>query len=61
MDRYGLTDNEQVAIDEFRERHKSEKGFKYSVHIIPTGIGNKIEIKCLNCGKKEDITDYSVW
>ena len=56
-----LTENEQAALDEFKERHKFEKGFKYSVTFTPTGIGCKIVVRCLNCGKKEDITHYSVW
>ena len=61
MEEFVLTENQQAAVDEFRENHRVEKGFKYSITFTPTGIGTNVEIKCLNCGRKEDITDYSVW
>ena len=33
--------------------------FKYT--IIPTGIGNVVEIRCPKCGEILDLTDYDLW
>jgi hypothetical protein len=62
--------NEKVLkdLEEFREKHfkkqcymKNRKSDSYSIKIVATGIGDAISIKCRNCGKEKDVTDYDTW
>jgi hypothetical protein len=33
----------------------------YRVVMYPTGVGTAIEVECLICGEKRNVTDYSAW
>ena len=52
----GLTEGEIERSKRFVRVHK-HKEIEYIVSPI-SGLGYKIEIRCLKCGEVEDITDY---
>ena len=59
-----LSDNQRENARRFQKEHyencKTGKvSFKYT--IIPTGIGNVVEIRCPKCGEILDLTDYDLW
>ena len=59
-----LSDKQRENARCFQKEHyeNCETGmmsFKYT--IIPTGIGNVVEIKCPKCGEILDLTDYDLW
>lgn len=59
-----LSDNQRESARRFQKEHyeNCETGkvsFKYT--IIPTGIGNVVEIRCPKCGEILDLTDYDLW
>lgn len=59
-----LSDKQRENARRFQKEHyeNCETGmisFKYT--IIPTGIGNVVEIKCPKCGEILDLTDYDLW
>ena len=59
-----LSDKQREMARNFQKEHyeNCETGkvsFKYT--IIPTGIGNVVEIRCPKCGEILDLTDYDLW
>ena len=59
-----LSDKQRENARRFQKEHyeNCETGmmsFKYT--IIPTGIGNVVEIRCPKCGEILDLTDYDLW
>ena len=59
-----LSDKQRENARCFQKEHyeNCETGmisFKYT--IIPTGIGNVVEIRCPKCGEILDLTDYDLW
>ena len=59
-----LSDKQREEARCFQKEHyeNCETGmmsFKYT--IIPTGIGNVVEIRCPKCGEILDLTDYDLW
>ncbi len=56
-----LNDNETKRCKLFIEEHKqcraSSMGEKIMVSFIPNSLGDCVVIRCLSCGKHEDITD----
>ena len=59
-----LSDKQRENARYFQKEHyeNCETGmmsFKYT--IIPTGIGNVVEIRCPKCGEILDLTDYDLW
>ena len=59
-----LSDKQREMARNFQKEHyeNCETGkvsFKYT--IIPTGIGNVVEIRCPKCGQILDLTDYDMW
>lgn len=59
-----LSDKQRENARLFQKEHyeNCETGmmsFKYT--IIPTGIGNVVEIRCPKCGEILDLTDYDLW
>lgn len=57
-----VTDVELDELNKFRNRHlESCRQYKFGYFITGTGIGEGIDVQCMVCGEKKDITDYSVW
>lgn len=57
-----VSDIELDAINEFRnQHHKSCKKYEFGYFISGTGFGTAIEIQCLACKEKKDVTDYGAW
>ena len=59
-----LSDKQRENARRFQKEHyeNCETGmmsFKYT--IIPTGIGNVVEIRCPKCREILDLTDYDLW
>ena len=59
-----LSDKQREMARNFQKEHYEDCGtgkvsFKYT--IIPTGIGNVVEIRCPKCGEILDLTDYDLW
>ena len=59
-----LSDKQRENARCFQKEHyeNCETGmmsFKYT--IIPTGIGNVVEIRCPKCGEILELTDYDLW
>ena len=59
-----LSDKQRENARRFQKEHyeNCETGkvsFKYT--IIPTGIGNVVEIRCPKCGEILDLTNYDLW
>ena len=59
-----LSDKQRENARRFKKEHYENcetgmRSFKYT--IIPTGIGNVVEIRCPKCGEILDLTDYDLW
>ena len=59
-----LSDKQREMARNFQKEHyenceTGKASFKYT--IIPTGIGNVVEIRCPKCGEILDLTDYDLW
>ena len=59
-----LSDKQRENARRFQKEHRDNcetgmRSFKYT--IIPTGIGNVVEIRCPKCGEILDLTDYDMW
>ena len=59
-----LSDKQRENARRFQKEHYENcetgmRSFKYT--IIPTGIGNVVEIRCPKCGEILDLTDYDLW
>ena len=59
-----LSDKQRENVRRFQKEHYENcdtgmMSFKYT--IIPTGIGNVVEIRCPKCGEILDLTDYDLW
>ena len=59
-----LSDKQRENARRFQKEHYENcdtgmMSFKYT--IIPTGIGNVVEIRCPKCGEILDLTDYDLW
>lgn len=59
-----LSDKQRENARCFQKEHYENcdtgmTSFKYT--IIPTGIGNVVEIRCPKCGEILDLTDYDLW
>ena len=59
-----LSDKQRENARRFQKEHYENcetgmRSFKYT--IIPTGIGNAVEIRCPKCGEILDLTDYDLW
>ena len=59
-----LSDKQREMARNFQKEHYENcdtgmRSFKYT--IIPTGIGNVVEIRCPKCGEILDLTDYDLW
>ena len=59
-----LSDKQRENARRFQKEHYENcdtgmMSFKYT--IIPTGIGNVVEIRCPKCGEILDLTDYALW
>ena len=59
-----LSDKQRENARCFQKEHYENcdtgmMSFKYT--IIPTGIGNVVEIRCPKCGEILDLTDYDLW
>ena len=62
--RFELSRLEQQRYTEFQAKHKDcaipsvEKLDSVQLIVIPTGIGNLVTCQCIECGVKEEITDF---
>ena len=62
--RFELSSLEHQRYTEFQTKHKDcaipsvEKLDSVQLIVIPTGIGNLVTCECIECGEKEDITDF---
>jgi hypothetical protein len=61
---YNFNKNEMNKILDFIKTHnKCKKIFKknFSINYFNNGIGTQIIIKCNNCNKSKDVSDYDNW
>jgi hypothetical protein len=63
---FTLNDIEYADAVKFAEKHircmsKSATSEKFEYTFVPCGIGTAKAIKCLICGKQENITDFGCW
>jgi uncharacterized protein CbrC (UPF0167 family) len=57
-----LTDIEFDELNKFRDQHyESCKRRAFGYFLSGTGIGTVIEVQCVHCGEKKNITDYDAW
>jgi len=65
-----FTQKERDAYEEFADNHlvcQTKKNAKKGVWGINlhfrsgNGVGRSLAVKCINCGKRKDITDYDAW
>lgn len=57
-----VTDVELDEINKFRNQHlKSCKKYKFGFFLTGTGLGTGIDIQCMVCGEKKDVTDFGAW
>ena len=47
----------KLFIEEHKQCRASSMGEKTMVSFIPNSLGDCVVIRCLSCGKQEDITD----
>lgn len=59
---FDLNESESKMAVAFVEKHHGMgHGSTYRYIFTPTGIGDKVVIKCVRCKKKKDISDYDSW
>ena len=63
---FDLNDTEYAKANKFAEEHatcmtKTALSEKFEYVFVPGGIGTTVSIKCLICGKEENITDFGCW
>ena len=59
-----LSDKQRENARRFQKEHyeNCDTGMmSFKDTIIPTGIGNVVEIRCPKCGEILDLTDYDLW
>lgn len=62
--RFELSLLEHERYVEFKNKHMHcaipsvEKLDSVQLILVPTGIGNLVTCECIECGEKEDITDF---
>lgn len=58
-----LNDKENRDAEHWHQYHRCKRsGLKVlQITCTPTGIGHKIVVRCLNCNKSKDISDYACW
>ncbi len=58
-----MFDVEVAAADAFTKKHRCKKGSKrrHTYLLSPTGIGLKVVVRCDECQKTKDVTDYDSW
>ena len=57
-----LTDVELDELNKFRNQHLERcRQYKFGYFVTGTGIGEGIDIQCMVCGDKKDITDFGAW
>lgn len=58
-----LAESELISAHEFRYSHRCKRNSERALQITlrPTGIADKVEAKCLACGRVKDVSDYSTW
>ena len=62
--RFEISKVEYERYAEFKNKHmlcaipSVEKLDSVQFIVIPTGIGNLVTCQCMECGEKEDITDF---
>ena len=67
MIEFKLNEEEEKLAKKFMDEHlhpdvkKGPIGGSLAFTFIPTYIGDAVSVKCLICGKKENITDYKSW
>lgn len=73
MTEFILTEQEEKSAKEWIEEHKKTcpysfkngnlpaLGEHYYYKFIPGGLGNGVEIGCIYCKQRKDITDVSSW
>lgn len=58
---YKLSTDEYKAYKDFQKQHKTCSG-ETQICFTPTaGIGIACTVRCIGCGKEQDITDYNAW
>ena len=58
---FTMSEKEESRFEKFKMKHFVKCGSVASVTFIPTGLGFAVEVCCCKCGKKKNITDYTVW
>lgn len=58
-----LSDKENKAAEKWRTGHRCKRNVTRitSITILPSGIGPRVDIQCVTCGKTKDISDYESW
>ena len=63
---FSLNEVETERLRQFVSEHKKHArhlvfGELVKVSFVPSTMGTHSEVKCITCGKVEDITDYDSW
>lgn len=58
---YTCNDVESKKVNEFKEKHRHQKGSMVWVSFHGTGIGCIVQVKCDICDDEEDVTDIDSW
>lgn len=63
---FSLNAVETERLRQFVSEHKKHArhlvfGELVKVSFVPSTMGTHSEVKCITCGKVEDITDYDAW
>lgn len=58
-----LSDKENRAAEKWHFGHRCKRKSHriLQIRVIPTGIGHRIDLFCVACGKTNDISDYDSW
>ena len=57
-----VTDVELDEINKFRNQHRQScKKYDFGFFLTGTGLGTGIDIQCMVCGEKKDVTDFGAW
>lgn len=58
-----LSEKENADAEHFHWKHRCKRKGTRNLELTakPTGLGLRIDVKCLLCGKTKDISDYDSW
>lgn len=65
--KFEISGNSLVKLNIWKKSHECKKQYQGAIAyereytFSPNSVGMNIEVRCLHCGEKKDLTDYNDW